>query len=48
MATDKQLDTAITAVANNTATPEQQRLAAAAAKQAGSTGNRAKEAFKGR
>lgn len=48
MATDKQLKDAITAVRNGVADREQQRLAAAAAKQAGATGNLAREAFKGK
>jgi hypothetical protein len=48
MATDKQLDQAITAVKNGVATQQQQQWAAAAAKQAGSTGNKAREAFKGK
>lgn len=48
MATDKQLQQAITAVKNGVATKQQQEWAAAAAKQAGSTGNQAREAFKGK
>lgn len=48
MATDKQLNDAITAVKNGVGDDSQQKLVAAAARQAGATGNRAKEAFKGK
>ncbi len=48
MATKQQTDAAITAVRNGQATREQQQIAARAANQAGSTGNRAREAFQGR
>lgn len=41
-------DRAITAVRNGVATSEQQNMAAQAAKQAGSQGNRARDAFKGK
>ncbi len=41
-------DRAITAVRNGVATQEQQKLAAKAAKQAGSMGDRARNAFKGK
>lgn len=48
MATKEQTDKAITAVRNGQASREQQEIAARAAKQAGSVGNRAREAFEGR
>lgn len=48
MATTDQVRQAITAVKNGVATPQQQKWAADAAKQAGSTGNAAREAFKGK
>jgi hypothetical protein len=48
MATEDQVKQAITAVKNGVATQQQQQWAAAAAKQAGSTGNQAREAFKGK
>jgi|GEM_PF-3108455 hypothetical protein len=48
MATKDQVNSAITAVKNGVATPQQEKWAADAAKQAGSTGNRAREAFKGK
>ena len=48
MATDDQLRQAIAAVRNGVATREQEQLAAKAAKQAGSTGNEARAAFKGK
>lgn len=48
LATKEQTDQAITAVANGQASREQQDIAKRAASQAGSTGNRAREAFKGR
>ena len=41
-------DRAITAVRNGVAGREQQDIAAAAAKQAGPVGNKAREAFKGK
>ncbi len=48
MATTDQVKQAITAVKNGVATPQQEKWAAAAAKQAGATGNLAREAFKGK
>lgn len=48
MATDQETKQAIAAVRNNMATREQEEIAARAAKQAGSTGNRAREAFQGK
>lgn len=48
MATSEQRDKAIVAVRNGVASRDQERIAAEAAKQAGSAGNRARDAFKGK
>lgn len=48
MANKDEYDRAIAAVRNGQADKRQQELAAKAAKQAGSTGNRAREAFRGK
>ena len=48
MATTEQTDQAITAVRNGQASREQQEIAKRAAQQAGSRGNRAREAFRGK
>jgi hypothetical protein len=48
VATDQQTDQAITAVRNNQATKDQEEIARRAAQQAGSRGNRARDAFKGK
>ena len=48
MATSEEVETAIIAVRNGVATRNQEELVRRAAQQAGSTGNRAREAFKGR
>lgn len=48
MATTEQTKQAITAVKNGVASKQQEEIAKRAAKQAGSMGNRAREAFRGR
>ncbi len=47
MATNEQTKAAIVAVKNGVASKSQEEIAARAAKQAGSVGNTAREAFKG-
>lgn len=48
VATSEEVEAAITAVRNGVATRNQEELVRRAAKQAGSVGNRARDAFKGR
>lgn len=48
MATKEQTQAAITAVKNGQASREQEEIARRAAQQAGSTGNQARDAFRGR